>query len=222
MKLTTIFCIFFLFAAAGITLEGAETHKLIPGSCITVITVSNVQSDPGVSWLLDAWISSPRQSPLREFLKTTSSREISIAAFPPKKDYPLCLLVVLKISEGTGVDKVKLNDIITLEDDRSVKNISHEGIEINAASGGNIPKDFSAYAVIRDKVLIGTDADILKTAITGPSVEGTPGYQKAKDWFSRADEGLLFADNSGSKFVNFLQPLEKKWKMTLLLSAEYL
>lgn len=222
MKLTTIVCIVFLFTAAGITAEGAETHKLIPDSCITVVTVSNVQSDPGVSWLLDAWISSPRQSPLRELLKSTSSQEISIAVFPPKKDYPLYLLVVIKMSSGTGIDKEKLNAIITLEDDRAVKNISHEGIEIIAASGENIPKDFSAYAVIRDKALIGTDADILKTAITGPSIEGSPGYRKAKDWFSRADDGLLFADNSNSKFVNFLKPLEKKWKMTLLLSAEYL
>jgi hypothetical protein len=169
---------------------------------------------------MDSWISGPRESPLREFLRSTSFEEISIAVFPPKNDYPLYLLVVIHISKGAGIDKTKLNNIISNENDTAVKNISHKGTVIYFAEGENIPEDFSAYAVLDDRVLIGADADILKTAIAGPSVEGSAGYRKAKEFFSTADEGILFADNSSSKFVSFLQPLEKKWKMTLFLSAE--
>jgi hypothetical protein len=140
--------------------------------------------------------------------------------FPPKSDYPLYLLVVIHISKGAGIDKAKLNNIITNDSDTAVKIVSHKGTVINFTEDEDILNDYSAYTVLGDRVLIGADADILKMAIDGPSVEGSAGYRKAKEWFSSADEGILFADNSSSKFVNFLQPLEKKWKMTLFLSAE--
>jgi hypothetical protein len=220
MKFVKVFCILLLLSAAGIILEGAETHNLIPGSCIAVTTVTNIQSDPGMSWLMNSWISGPRESPLREFLRSTSFEEMSVAVFPPKGDYPLYLLVVLNISKGAGIDKTKLNNVITNKSDIPVKSISHKGSTIYFAEGENVPEDFSAYTVLKNKVLLGTDTDIIKSAISGPSVEGSAGYKKAKEWFSLADEGILFADNSSAKFVNFLQPLEKKWKMTLFLSAE--
>lgn len=222
MKYAAVIFILLLLSAAGMILEGAETHNVIPGSCIAVTTITNIQSDPGVSWLITSWISGPRESPLREFLNTTSFDELSIAVFPPKSDNPLYLLVVIHITKGAKFDKAKLTKIITNDSDTAVKSISHNGTVINFTEDKNIPKDYSAYTVLGDRVLIGTDADILKLAITGPSVEGSAGYLKAKEWFSGADEGILFADNSSSKFVDFLKPLEKKWKMTLFLSAEEL
>jgi hypothetical protein len=157
---------------------------------------------------------------LWEFLGSISFEELSVAVFPPKGDYSLYLLVVIQVSEGAVIDRTKLNNIITNKSEAAVKNISHRGTVINYAEGENVPEDFTAYTVLKNRVLIGTDTDILKTAVTGPSVEVSQGYRKAKEWFSRAEEGILFADNSSSKFVNFLQPLEKKWKMTLFLSAE--
>ena len=211
-----------LMLAAVIALEGAETSRYIPDSCTTVVTISNVQTDPGISWLLDSWINSPRESPLRDLFDSTASKEMSVAVFPPKGKTPLYLLLVVKLAEGAKIDKNILNAIVTPEDKPGVKSVSYKGAVINFAPEENAPEDFSAYAVLKDQVLIGTDVDVIKKAIEGPSIKKSPGYLEAEDRFSGAADGLLFADNSGSKFVNFLQPLEKKWKMTLLLSAEYL
>ena len=39
---------------------------------------------------------------------------------------------------------------------------------------------------------------------------------------STNQDGLLFTDNEATQFVRFLRPLEDKWGMSLLLSADYL
>jgi hypothetical protein len=50
----------------------------------------------------------------------------------------------------------------------------------------------------------------------------TSAYKSMQSDISSNQDGQLFSNNSESQFVNFLQPLEKKWGMTVLLSAEHL
>ena len=64
MKYACTLCLLLLVSFVPVFLKGAETLQYVPDSCFSVVTVSNVQSDRGVNWLIDAWINSPRESPL--------------------------------------------------------------------------------------------------------------------------------------------------------------
>jgi hypothetical protein len=210
-------------ALTALCAAGAETEKMIPDSCTTVVSVYNIQSDPGISWMLDAWIKAPRQSPLRDLLKTVTPQEMSVAFFPETKDSPMNLLAVMALPKGARIDKDRAGDVIKGDEGTSLDTATHKGAAITYTKGLKGPEDFGAYAVLADRFLIfGSDAGIVKKAIDGPPVDKTPNYQKIKSQFPQARDAVLFADNSGKKFASFLKPREKKWKMTLLLSSEYL
>jgi hypothetical protein len=214
----------FLYAlAAAVLAGGAETEKLIPDSCTTVVSVYNIQSDPGISWMLDAWIKAPRQSPLRELLKTVVPQEMSVAFFPEKKDAPMNLLAAMALPKGAKVDKGRVSEVIKGDEGSNLDTVSYKGTTITYTKGQKGPEDFGAYTMLGDRLLIfGSDTEILKQAIDGPPVDKAPNYQKIRGQFPQAKDAILFADNSGKKFSSFLKPREKKWKMTLLLSSEYL
>jgi hypothetical protein len=208
---------------AAVAAGGAETEKFIPDSCTTVVSVYNIQNDPGISWMLDAWIKSPRKSPLRELLKTVVPQEMSVAFFPEKKDVPMNLLAAMSLPKSSKVDKGKVSEVIKGDEGTSLDTVSYKGATITYTKGLKGPEDFGAYTMIGDRVILfGSDPEILKKAIDGPPVDKSPNYQKIQGQFPQARDAVLFADNSGMKFANFLKPREKKWKMTLLLSSEYL
>jgi len=221
MKIIGFLCVFLTLFFLMCSVYGAETPAYIPESCISMVTVANIQGDPGISWMLDAWIHSPRQSPLRELLKTIKAREMSVAVFPPKQGSLHSLLCVMDLGKGPKPDKEKLNNVILPDPDTQIQSVSYKGSMIFYVQTDS-PEDFSAYAVLQDKLIFGSDTDVLKKAIDGPSVEKSAEYQKVKAFFPQRKDGLLFANNDGARFVKFLQPLEEKWNMTLLLSAEYL
>ncbi|KPJ84131.1 MAG: hypothetical protein AMS17_16645 [Spirochaetes bacterium DG_61] len=221
MKVIVTICVLLIVFVGVMAAQGTDTPSYIPESCISVVTMANIQSDPGVSWMLDAWINSPRQSPLRELLKATTVKEMSVAVFSPKSESLLNLLCVMKLEKGAKVDKEKLNNIILPDPEATIQSLTYKGSSI-AHVQGDVPEDFSAYTILQDMILIGSDVDVVKMGIDGPSINKSAVYQKAKNYFTQAKDGLLFADNSGAKFVEFLQPLEEKWKITLLLSSEYL
>jgi hypothetical protein len=223
--LSVISLVVLVFAAAA--LFGAEptvsaTSKYVPDSCITVVTISGIQTDQGVSWMIDSWIKSPRESPLRDLLKTFIPQEMSVAFFPAKQDAPMYLLAAMSLPKGAKPDKEKIENVIRLKPESAVQTLTHKGTTIGYTTGQKGPEDFGAYALLADTLIFATDADLLKAALDGPSVDKAPNYQKTRAQFPKAKDGLLFADNSGKKFAAFLGTLEKKWKMTLLLSSQYL
>lgn len=219
-KIALVFLVFVFFVAVGI--EGAETADFIPESCIAVVSISSAQKDPGISWLINAWINSPRESPLRDFLNETAVREFSVAVFPTTGDSSLNLLLVMNFPEKVKFDKERLDKIVMPEDDTNLESLSYKGYDIIYSTPGDFEEDFTAYTIIKNQVLAGSEVDVVKKAIDGPSVKKNSSYQRVRSQFSGGGDGLLFADNGSARFVDFLQPLEEKWKMTLLLSAEYL
>jgi hypothetical protein len=207
---------------SGTSRVNAETSRLVPESCTAVVTISDVAKDSGVSWLLNAWINSPRKSPLRDFLDSVETQEMSVAIFPQKSGSSLSLLLVIDVAEESRVQREKLNRVILPEEGTEVNRTSYRGTDIYHVAPENKKEDFVAYCMRKNQILIGTDADVLKMAVDGPSVTENNSYRKAKGQFSSNQDGILFADNSGLRFVSFLRPLEEKWKMTLLLSSEHL
>jgi hypothetical protein len=199
-----------------------ETQKRIPDGCIAVITVSNVRTDPGISWMIDSWLASKRQNPLKDLFKTAAPQEISVAFFPETKDRPMYLLLVAALAKGAVPEKAKMDGVVKGSVDEKLETASYKGTVVTFGKGPKRSGDFSAYAVLQNQIVFGSDSGIVQKAIDGPSVAGAPNYQKIVSQSAKTRDALLFADNAGAQFARFLAPREKKWKMTLLLSAESL
>ena len=221
MKFTFAMCLLLLILFIPIFLEGSETLRFVPYSCFSVVTISNVQNDKGVSWLINSWITSPRESPLRDLLSSVSAQEISVALFPTQSTGSLSMLVVVNISKGQKVDKALLDNLIKTENGSAIQTTTHENTKIAYISAEDVI-DYAAYAVVGNNIIAAATIDILKASIDGPAVGQAVEYKNMQSVAAATRDGLLFSDNSKSQFVQFLRPLEDKWGMSLLLSADYL
>jgi hypothetical protein len=217
-----IYLILLIVLVLGVSLSigMAGTLQFVPDSCFSVVSVSNMKSDRGVSWLINAWINSPRKSPLRDLLNAVPAQEVSVALFPAK-DETLNMLLVVEFPKGGKIDKALLDSLIETESGGSFSTVTHNNAAVTYTSAQDI-EDYAAYAMVGNTLLAASGLDILKKALDGPSVSRGDGYKSMLSTLSSGQDGMLFADNSGSRFVRFLRPLEDKWRMSLLLAADYL
>jgi hypothetical protein len=185
-----------------------------------VVTVSNVQKDKGVSWLITAWIKSPRESPLRDLLSAVPAQELSVALFPAEGGESLNMLLVIGIPKGQRVEKSLLDGLILTEASPSANTVSHNNVTIFYVTEGG--EDYKAYALVDNFILTGASLEVVKSALAPSSVGRSGGYGDLQSVLASNQDGLLFTDNADSQFVRFLRPLEDKWGMSLLLSADYL
>jgi hypothetical protein len=211
-----------LLAAASAFAAGYDTQKLIPAQAVAVVTVVNVQSDPGISWMLGAWSKSKRQTPLKDLVKSLSPQEVSVAFLPESKDSPMRALAVIALPKGAAPDKALLEKAVGGSAGAKLDSTSYKGATIFSAPGGAALSDFGAYAMAQDKLLLGSDAEAVKKALDGPAVDGSADYAKAQAQSPKGMDAALFAENAQGQFAGFLAPREKKWNMDLLLSADAL
>ena len=222
MKKAAAFLCLALALAGGASAAGLDTQKKVPAGAVAVVTVGNIQGDPGISRMLDAWFKSKKQSPLKDLLKILVPQELSVAFLPESKDKPMCAIAVLALPKGASPDKAKLEAVVAGSKGRKIESLSYKGSTIFFGSGKANPAEFGAYAFVQDQLVLGTDADAIKKAIDGPPVDGGADYAKAAGQIAQRRGGFLFADNAGSRLSDFIAPREKKWNMDLLLSAEAL
>ena len=97
MRFVYILCLSLLLTLVPLCVLGAETLSYIPESCFSVITITNVQNDIGLSWLFDAWINSSRESPLRDLLSSMPAQEMSVALFPAEDEELFRMLIVINV-----------------------------------------------------------------------------------------------------------------------------
>jgi hypothetical protein len=173
-----------------------------------------------VSWLINAWINSPRKSPLRDLFNAVPAQELSVALFPAKGKM-LNMLLVVEIPKGQKVDKALLDSLIETKSGGSLSTATHKNASVTYTSAQDID-DYAAYTMVGNTLLAAASLEILKKALDGPTVSRGAGYKNMQSTISSDQDGMLFADNSGSRFVQFLRPLEDKWRMSLLLAADYL
>jgi hypothetical protein len=220
MRYICLILLIVLVLGVPLSLGMAGTLQFVPDSCFSVVSVSNVKSDRGVSWLINAWINSPRKSPLRDLLNTVPAQEVSVALFPAK-DETLNMLLVVEFPKGGKIDKVLLDSLIETENGGSLRTVTHNNTAVTYTSAQDI-ENYAAYTMVGNMLLAASGLDILKKALDGPSVSRGDGYKSMMSTLSSGQDGILFSDNSGSQFVRFLRPLENKWRMSLLLAADYL
>jgi hypothetical protein len=215
------FIVVSLFLAVIFALPAAEVTDYLPESCISVLTIANLKGDPGLSWLLDTWIKSPRQSSLREIAKAPGIKDLAVAVFPVKADFPSYILVAMKTVKGGKIDQDKLDKTLSPDKAAVVKTETYKGKTIGYYEGAST-EDFSAYCIIDDIVLFGSDSNLVKKALDENPVTKNATYKSVQGNFPKAQDGFLVAENKDGRFAGFLKPLEKKWSLSLLLSVNSL
>lgn len=214
-----VFLCFIIIPVCSLFADGAETAEYIPETCTAVVTLTNMQKDSGLSWLYDAWINSPRESVLKDFIKTVGIKSLSVATLPPKGGYPIYVVIVFQLPKDQEINPGLINNVIlrnTGDSGALVKTLEHKGKTITYIQEKPVKDEFSAYCVLNDILILATDTDIIKKAIDGPGITGNEHYKNLPE----SGDCFYFAENSDARFANFLKPLEKKWKISLLLSVD--
>ena len=221
MKIAYILCLLLIATFIPFFLEGSETLQFVPDSCFSVVTISNVQGDKGVNWLINAWINSPRESPLRDLLSAVPAQEISVALFTTGKSGKFDMLVIVNMPKGEKVDKILLDNLIETASGTKMLTTLHKKSTITYTMDEEAG-DFAAYSVVKNNIIVSATLNILKTALDGSSIEKSDTYNEIQSVLAGNQDGQLITDNSNSQFVQFLRPMEENWGMSLLLSADYL
>ena len=195
---------------------GAQTIELAPDSSIVFVRVSRMESVPGVSWLSGSWKGADRESPLRDLLSGVRHTEATVAVLPAGDPGEQRILMVLETPSPPG--RAALVEMVTAEGG-TANDSAVGGVTVTSVDEPGPGVDFAAFAVSESRVLLGSDAEAVRIALEGQSVTGSAGYAQMSTLVNAENDGLLFADNENNRFAQFLEPLEQKWQMSLLLSA---
>lgn len=221
MKKTIVFPLICLLCAGQRAPLTDALASVIPSTSIAVVRMKSLQTDPGIQWLLAKWKNrdTEHQSKLVNLFKTRQVTDFDIGVFPPKGNHSVCLLLSCRISNPAQIPLDVLDTIIKTEEASTITRSVYKEIKIHSVEDSD--DEFRAYAVFENTVLIASDTELIKSSIDGSTIASTSHYLKAAEQLGEGGEGLFFADNENAKFVNFLRPLEEKWKMTFFLSSEY-
>jgi hypothetical protein len=202
----------FLAIAAGV---GAETIETVSDTSVVVVRISRMDSDPGISWLSETWLATDRETPLRDFLREVSYREAAVTVLPSGPGEPQRIVMVIDAAAAPStnlLDRTILGGLPT-----SARTV--EGIAVTFTPNPPEGEDFAAYAIVRNTLILGTDEGAVAEVLSGSPVSRSDGYRQMTGFVDTDSDGLLFADNEDLRFADFLAPLERKWQMSLLLSA---
>ena len=191
----------------------------IPQSGIVSVKLHHINSDPGVSWLLTSWKNSDRESNLRDFVKTINFDTMGVSVLPSNNSSVREMLLVIEVG-GSDYDFNTLRRIIQENPDTPVLEQQFQGNTIYYAN--NELNDYDAFSVVDGTILIGTSLKAVEQGLGKASYTETKQYEDASKQISDDKDIIIFADNKNLQFAKFLEPLQDKWRLTLLLSADSL
>ena len=194
---------------------GAETIDSVTDTSVVVVRISRMRSDPGVSWLSESWLTTDRETPLRDFLSEVSYQEAAVAVLPYGPGDPQRIVMVVETEAAPSTSLLNATVLGGLP----TSSRTAAGTSVTFASNPPEGEDFAAYAVVGTTLILGSDADAVAEMLSGSPLSVSDGYRQMASFVDTESDGLLFADNQGQRFADFLGPLERKWQMSLLLSA---
>ncbi len=205
-----------LFAIAATAVgASAQTIDAVADTSVVVVRISRMASDSGVSWLSESWLTTDRETPLRDLMCQVDYREAAVTVLPSGPGDPQRIVMII---ETAGAPDASLLDQTVLAG-MPTSTTSAGGSTVTFAPSPPQGEDFAAYAIVGNTLILGSDADAVSEVLAGSPVSGSAGYQQMATFVDTDSDGLLFADNEGQSFADFLAPLERKWQMSLLLSA---
>lgn len=199
-----------------------EARDRVPEGHVAFVSVSNMATDPGMVWLRNAWHASPRQSGLRTFFAGVSYDEVAVAVMNETVASGVPVLLLAALEPGHEFTTAQIDGVIVTDQSGEASPVSIGGTQIRSVATLDPENDFGAYSVTGNVVIFGYDAEMIAEAVAAPSATAGPEFAAFSEEVDTASDGLLFAHNRNGTFAEFLRPLEKKWGMSLLLSAESL
>jgi hypothetical protein len=201
------------------TLGAQTTRQHVPNGSVVFVTVSDLGSDPGMSWLLNAWQSSPRESGLRTVFGSVNYSEVSVAVLGGGVSGSPRVLMVASL---LGTYPSSAFDAVLQADESQISETTVSGQTVRYIDPVPPGQDFGAYTHLGDVVMLGADRSVVEDALAAGPMAANQGLQAMGSSLDLSSNGLLFADNDDTLFADFLAPLERKWGMSLLLSADQL
>lgn len=201
------------------TLGAQTTRNHVPNGSVVFVTVSDLDSDPGMSWLLSSWQASDRESGLRTVFGTVSYDEVSVAVLGTDSGGSPRMLMVASL---LGSFPTSAFDAVIQVDGAQIKEAAASGTTIRYIDSRPSDLDFGAYALQGNVVMLGADRSVIEEALSAGPISANQGLKSMGSLLELSSNGILFADNDDTLFADFLAPLEQKWGMSLLLSADQL
>ena len=198
----------------------ADSLGSVPSGSVVTIRVNRLGTDPGVSWLVETWHATPRDdSRLRNVLSPGIFTDVSVAVMPAAGAESLRLLMIATIAPGQTPSSSGLDSVIA-NSSSAIRTDTVAGISVRYNGSPTEGQDFAAYAVRGDTLYLASSRDVMRESLQAGSLSGLATFSDMSSRVDMAADGVLFATNEGGAFADFLSPLEQKWQMSLLLSAQ--
>ena len=217
-KSTILFCI--LLTAISVAISADDNSGFVPENSVVFVTVSRMRDDDGMKWLRQSWHDSPRESTLRDFFNKITYHAVSVAVLPSVPGGKPKVLLIAVVDNGADLNLNYMDNVISSETTSSVKSSKESGTELRYVDNPDPENDYGAYAVVGNSILFGADKAVVEEALSGSPVAETPNFIQMTELLDVENDGLLFADNRDTRFADFLNPLESKWGLSLLLSSQ--
>ncbi|MCX7918588.1 MAG: hypothetical protein N3A72_03050 [bacterium] len=216
-----------LFSYFG--LINAEEQVLVASNAIVYLKVDVKSNDPGISWLFDNWVTIPRKSSIREIVAKLTPVSGIAALYPDSDPNNLQYIVILTYRQAVNNNtefikfiKNKLSNELGAKSNWTT--YTESGFQIIYGTDTSWTKKIG-YAILDHQLIIGNNLAAIQTTIqvylrkikhiiTVPDI-----VAGGASSIPRRDI-IIFCNNNHQHFAKFLLLREKKWKMSLLLSAE--
>ncbi len=206
-----------LMLSLVLSLSIFSESEYLPESGIVSLKLREISSDDGVNWLLNSWKNSDRESSLRKFVRTIQFDTMGVSILPSQPGGGRELL--LAINAANGFELTNLKKVIQT---RTSSDILKQKYQSHTIYYNDVPAEYNAVAAVGNYVLIGTSVTAIEKAIGEDAFTENSQYKDAAGKLSADEDVILFGSNSSGQFAEFLDPLQDKWRLTLLLSADSL
>jgi hypothetical protein len=204
-----------LLALAIAAASFADTTDLVPDSSIVVVRVARMASDPGVSWLNSTWLNADRETLLRDVLGISEYTEASVTVLPSPPSVGQRVAMVVEMTSAPSESRVAE----LLSGGTPTRTSVVDGVTVTSLPSAPLDAEFLAFAIVGNAMILGSDVEAVTEVLRGTALPQSAAFRQMAGRVDTASDGLLFASNEDLKFADFLAPLERKWQMSLLLSA---
>ncbi len=215
---------FFIFGWIFGTLLHAE---MISSDAVGFAEVSLKKSNPGISWMVNQWLKVPRPNSIKSFVQHFKSDKATALVFTNPKNEELRFVMIEQAMENLetpAAQKTIWQFMLPEIKGDKFKSTSYDGVTLYSGPrpGGQYE---TGYFISGNSLIWGTDLNAVKkiadVVTQGKnSISALTDYQDLRSRIPSSSNAVIYMNNSQSHFSNVLSKQEKKWKMSLLLSAK--
>lgn len=219
----------YLCLTIGFVSEIPAAEVPVSPSAILFLKIENNPADPGISWLYNGWVKTPRKSDIREIAIQYSPSKGIVALYPTHSADQLSYAIILSYPRDiesdnsfTGYVKKALESDIKKGSSFTRYTTSYSSIlySRNTINHKNI-----GYSFCSRHVTIGSDIPVIQNTINilkqrQSSIATQPDFIQLSQKLAFTPDILIYCQNDQQQFNRFLTLREKKWKIRLLLSGK--